>query len=815
MKRFTHISILSLTLGLLLMAVATGQESVQESGQQFDGTEFYVAFPPNAPDASNQFMGLVISSDFSTQGTIEIPEIPVSDLEPITSFITKPFSLQRGQVYYVSIPPALQPKFNNEASKRTVRVLSRAPVTVSVVSSNIGSSGTYPVPPVDQWGTSYVPTCLPEVSPKLVGITSQILLTAAEDETEVTIYPSARTTFYSVGERIRITLNRGETYLLQADTLVGENGRRDLSGTTINSSKPIGVVAGHARAGIGGDPDMFFNRQQFAGWLMSAQMPESSWGTQYFSVPMRQGGDRFRLLASTGNTVVTATFYDDNGNVAQQKEFALQYRGSYTDVFAPEGASLNVPVKWESNAPFTVVQLRTTAGEYANAKNSPAMIRLVPTSRYASNAVLGLPRSINQSGYGPYDLQLIAQGSGSNPFESISINGVPATDLTGVETKRIFGNTWRLRASVSPGSKEINAANGVTFTGHVSGYDTTASKASIAWEIPEWSPSDIERDLLAPTVAGVDQQGMGSSTTIQVEVTDKTDAYFSGVYSVELFDSPGWEQDPFSPPFDPDQNAFASFRVKPGVDPSGPLWLKLRDRDGNERTIKASDGICLKAAYLSEEEGTTAVITIIQRMSQGPAIVRINTNPCGNDATLIWAQFTANTEASPYLAEAPIIADNRSTPYLMPANDGIDITIKAADDLSGMENGDYVRHGNLELVFDDNTTYNIPIELHVNNVITGVHDGGAVAGELHMQLAPNPSNAGTTISFDQPLKQGARIDITDAQGAHVFTVEGMSGTTGIIWNGRNAEGSKVAPGVYFVTLKQDGTSTTKRLILVR
>ena len=125
---------------------------------------------------------------------------------------------------------------------------------------------------------------------------------------------------------------------------------------------------------------------------------------------MRSSGDRFRLMAQSRNTVVRATFYDDNGNAIHQKEVELSWAKQSVDVFAPDGVSINTPVKWESDKPFSITQLRLTNGTYSDPDNSPAMVRVVPTSLYSSRSTFALPAVLENEPFSTFDLQLIGHG---------------------------------------------------------------------------------------------------------------------------------------------------------------------------------------------------------------------------------------------------------------------------------------------------------------------------------------------------------------------------------------------------------------------
>ena len=70
---------------------------------------------------------------------------------------------------------------------------------------------------------------------------------AAENNTSVTITPSVTTGNRSAGISYNVTLQQGQTYLLQNTTPTTES---DLSGSRISSNKPIAVFAGHRAATI-------------------------------------------------------------------------------------------------------------------------------------------------------------------------------------------------------------------------------------------------------------------------------------------------------------------------------------------------------------------------------------------------------------------------------------------------------------------------------------------------------------------------------------------------------------------------------------
>src|SRR5205085_6440013 len=119
-----------------------------------------------------------------------------------------------------------------------------------------------------------------------------------------------------------------------------------------------------------------------------------------------------------------------------------------------------------------------------------------------------------------------------------------------------------------------------------------------------------------------------------IVVSDKSDQYFSGVDSVQVSSSsPGWRLIEYTRPL-PQSDAPATFRAV--ADPSGPLYVDLRDRDGNTTTVKLSDQICFKTA--APTAGSLRV-----EAEQGKPIVsvplQIQTNVCGDRANILGFDF--------------------------------------------------------------------------------------------------------------------------------------------------------------------------------
>jgi uncharacterized repeat protein (TIGR01451 family) len=83
---------------------------------------------------------------------------------------------------------------------------------------------------------------------------------------------------------------------------------------------------------------------------------------------------------------------------------------------------------------------------------------------------------------------------------------------------------------------------------------------------------------------------------------------------------------------------------------------------------------------------------------------------------------------------------------------------------------------------------------------------------------PNPSQGPAVVEFDIPLAGETSLLVFDVQGRPVVTLLEKTLEAGRYsprWDGRDAAGKTVSPGVYFVRLESGEFSTTRKLIRLR
>ncbi len=86
------------------------------------------------------------------------------------------------------------------------------------------------------------------------------------------------------------------------------------------------------------------------------------------------------------------------------------------------------------------------------------------------------------------------------------------------------------------------------------------------------------------------------------------------------------------------------------------------------------------------------------------------------------------------------------------------------------------------------------------------------------QNYPNPFNPTTAISFTLPKSSQVRLVIFNVLGQQVRTLADdylSAGTHTVYWDGADADGNRMASGVYYYRLVTDGYSQTKEMILAK
>jgi len=111
---------------------------------------------------------------------------------------------------------------------------------------------------------------------------------------------------------------------------------------------------------------------------------------------------------------------------------------------------------------------------------------------------------------------------------------------------------------------------------------------------------------------------------------------------------------------------------------------------------------------------------------------------------------------------------------------------------------------------------------HMSNVVafagvaTGV-DAGIHAAQLAFQSPfPNPARVSTTFAYGLPAAAHTRVEIFDVQGRVVQVLvngELPAGAGTFVWNLRDMQGGRVAPGVYLARARLGDTVFVRRVLV--
>jgi IgGFc binding protein len=266
------------------------------------GNEFIVLFERNY-DATSVTQTLFATSSEAGFGTIDSPGLP----NPIS------FQLHAGGVTGQVINSSLMITSNDTIENKGIRVAADKPFQLYGLSQKQFTTDAYTAIPVEALGTRYRVMSYPNLA-SAPSTESQFAIAATRDSTSVAITPTATGGARQAGVPYTITLNRLQSYQLQATTAGG-----DLTGTLIVSDKPLAVFSGHACA------DVPVNKASCD--HMVEQIPSTdTWGSTFITVSLasRSGGDIIRILANTDNTSIQVrggSTVDATLNAGETKEF--------------------------------------------------------------------------------------------------------------------------------------------------------------------------------------------------------------------------------------------------------------------------------------------------------------------------------------------------------------------------------------------------------------------------------------------------------------------------------------------------------------
>ena len=378
MKRF-----LPILLSLLTVISATAQNSNNKLNLT-EGTRYMVAFPAVIASPSEkplpQPMQLFISSKIKTKVRVQTPA-GINDV----ARMDREYSLEPNKVLKISISTAYMNVNSQTKTGYGILVTSKSPISVSTYQAWMGNGEMARHLPTDAWGKVYYTANFYQDRYGTEGSgykyrPSQILIIASRDNTVVSYKPTCDTEGGmeipdgKKGQTQTVTLEKGETFLIKAkiDENYNKQWETDLSGTFIQSNKPIGVVSGHTKVAIMRYPDVLPPTGMFAAEahfvrnnVHDAQLPVEMSGTKFVTAPCMytptrvvgqaaaefgiddDRGDVIRFIALEDGTRISSMRQDGSGMKAER---LLRKGESFI------ASAVDVTTYWESDKPVLATQ---------------------------------------------------------------------------------------------------------------------------------------------------------------------------------------------------------------------------------------------------------------------------------------------------------------------------------------------------------------------------------------------------------------------------------------------------------------------------
>lgn len=377
-SRFVQL-LLILLLGVMSLPANSGAQGVSSEGK-----EFWIGFMPNF-DVPSQAVAVFVASGTSNRVKIETYG------DGGTVIATQTVNLAPDQVHRFNLSVGLSETREREKPVyRAIRVTSTAPCVVYGYSDNALSTDGYLGIPISGLGKEYYCFSYPDDYYYFIAnshLGGEFLVVAPYDGTEITIKTTSHTTTTDDGKTIsrtpgevwKVTLNKGQTYLVQ--TTGYEWGSDDLTGSRVTGTKPFAFLTGHQRAQVGNIGD---NSKDH---LIEMIPPVDRWGTEYFMVPHKSRticGDYIRVLSAEDNNTI-----DVNGSTKTINA------GEWFEV--PE-QTVATTFRSVSKKKFLVMDYSYYQGFNGDqAKGDPHIITMIPKEQFQNRIIFRTPENVGSA----------------------------------------------------------------------------------------------------------------------------------------------------------------------------------------------------------------------------------------------------------------------------------------------------------------------------------------------------------------------------------------------------------------------------------
>ncbi len=493
------------------------------------GKEFWFTIPPCYEDESGgspNFIKIFITSPVKTLVTIEIPAIGFFKTQNTVPNDVIGFDIEpaRGQPFLHS-GRTDDERAEEVIPKRGIHIYADDPLVVYVVVRYRYTSDGFLAVPVSAFGTEYIAASTGDMSamytfaknfPSMVGVV------AAYDNTNV-----RWTTGGNVFTETAGGLGEGESRSFRMDEgdviMFMSNGpEHDLTGSKIQSNRPIGVVSGNHCANI---PTM----NRWCDYVVEMDLPTMAWGTAIpvGKIPGRTYSGLIRIFAREPNTSIfrdgaqLSVIPKSGGMVGQGYQIQRIYPGtpSRSGFFSADKA-------------FSITFYNPGVEEdIGNTNSDPFIMAMTPIEQFQKEIIFCTPAvqgglnfpenylnvvfELDEFGNMPGDLEFAEVRQGQ--FEWKSVRGTFSPSMDDVFNGTFQGKEYGLKTITLPGDGVYRIRSSRPFASYsfgYSSYDSYGYPTSAAL-------ADLSKpDTVAPIpIWEIDCEGTVSGAT----VTDKPD----------------------------------------------------------------------------------------------------------------------------------------------------------------------------------------------------------------------------------------------------------------------------------------------------
>lgn len=396
------------------------------------GTEFWIMMPRNH-DMINTGLYLDITSDVTTNGTVEIPGLSFNEN----------FSSTPGEITRITLPETSMVTTNETIEQKGIHITSNDEVTVYGLSIKEYTSDCFLALPVDILSTQYIAMSYPNMTwyTPDASTLSQFSIVSPYNNNQVTITPSAITLNGSqAGVPFEVTLNKGETY--QVRTQMSSAPDVDLTGSVIQSSLPVTLLSGNSCASVPAD-------YSACDIILEQIPPVSTWGNNFVTYPLegRENGDTWRILSSQNNNNI----YIDGTLVT-----TLGFGDFYEDIFL-DSKTIN------SSKPALVMQF-SNGDDFdpeIDFNGDPFMMLIPPEEQFMDNYTFATPSS-------GFNYHYVTVTIPTNGISSLLLDGSPVNETLFTP----IGSSGYSAAGIEIelGSHTLSNANNIPFGIYVYGF---------------------------------------------------------------------------------------------------------------------------------------------------------------------------------------------------------------------------------------------------------------------------------------------------------------------------------------------------------